>query len=211
MNVDIHGRSFDVAAEPADYWGWVKNGRYRREFEIWDGALTPESTFLDLGAWVGCFSLYASRVARSVVAVEPDPVAFPILEINTLPVTNIFRHRLAITGRTGTVEMGSGWLGASTTRVNPDGGGVATRWAEGHTFVVECTTLREFAARLDDPLAIKMDVEGSEENILEDLDFFRERKPVVYIEKHPFWWRKGETGHQLIEGLKRILGSKLYL
>lgn len=188
----MNGRSFEVAAEPADFWGWVREGRYDREWTILTSHLRPEHTFLDLGAWVGSHSLYASKIARRVVAVEPDPVAHAILARNVeLAEEPIEVFQMAIAGHAGVLTLGSGFLGASTTRTNPNAGAGIGAWEPGQTFETRCETLRGFAERhkLEDPLFIKMDVEGSEEDILEDLAFFRERKPIVYLEQHAWWWK----------------------
>jgi FkbM family methyltransferase len=192
----MNGRSFEVAAEPADFWGWVSEGRYDREWQILSNNLTPEHTFLDLGAWVGSHSLYASRIAGRVVAVEPDPIAYGILTRNVeLAEAPIEAFQVAITGHAGIVTLGSGLLGASTTRQNPLAGGGIGAWESGQTFEVPCQTLRGFVERLklEDPLFIKMDVEGSEEEILEDVEFFRERQPILYLEQHPWWWKDEKT------------------
>jgi len=198
-DVKINGKPFTVADEPADFWGWVERGNYNPEWARLDDFLKPEHTFLDLGAWVGSHSLYASRVASHIVSVEPDPVAFTILEqnlkLNGLPEP----HRLAIAGKEGVITLGSGFLGASTTRVNPREGGGIGAWEPGHQFDIPCTTLRQFVAReqLTGPLFIKIDVEGSEEDIIRDFEFFEEYRPVVYLSLHPFWWRSQETWKQL--------------
>lgn len=190
-NVTIGGKCFEVASEPADYWGWITEGRYDHEWAVYDKHLKPEHTFIDLGAWVGAHSLYASLIAKRIVSVEPDPVAYKILvenlsNLSPRPETHVLST--AITGHKGTVRIGSGFLGASTTRINPNAGGGIGAWEEGQQCEVPCETLRELCNQLPDPLFIKMDVEGAEELIFEDVEFFKERKPTLYIEFHPFWW-----------------------
>lgn len=201
MQVSIKEAKFEVQPEPADFWGWVNEGRYDKEWNLLSAYLRPEHTFLDLGAWVGSHSLFASRIARRVVAVEPDPVAHAILVKNVdFADSPIEVYQLAVTGHEGAVTLGSGLLGASTTRLNPNAGGGIGRWEPGQTFEAPCTTLREFVQKtqLEDPLFIKMDVEGSEEEILEDLEFFHEHKPVLYLEQHPFWWKDEAHTRKLI-------------
>lgn len=195
--ISIKGREFNVTPEPADFWGWVAQGKYDSEWELLERFLRPEDTFLDLGAWVGSHSLFASTITKRVVAVEPDPVAFRILQRNVGD-SDIAVCRHAVTGHTGFIELGSGYLGASTTRANPEAGNGIGPWEPGNLFEIECTTLREFAERLPDPLFIKIDVEGSEEQIFEDFDFFAERKPTVYLETHPFWWRREQQTWEAI-------------
>lgn len=207
MKVKIKDAEFEVQPEPADFWGWVAEGRYDSQWKLIDTLLRPEHTFLDLGAWIGSHSLYASRIASRVIAVEPDPVAFEILRKNVdFALSPIETYRQAIVGVDGPVTLGSGALGASTTRANPNAGGGIGAWEEGHSFQIWGGTLRNFASErcLEDPLFIKMDVEGSEEYILEDVNFFAEHKPILYLECHPWWW-KDETGTwKLIEEVSKV-------
>jgi FkbM family methyltransferase len=118
-------------------------------------------------------------------------------------------HRLAVCGHEGEIKLGSGWLGASTTRANPNAGGGIGAWDEAHTCTVPCTTLRNFCKDLLDPLFIKIDVEGSEETIFKDLKWFAERKPMVLVELHPFWWKDVNQTWQDFEALK-LLYKKQY-
>ena len=209
MQVKIKEHVFEVADEPADFWGWVSEGCYNKEFEELLKYLKPEHTFVDLGAWIGSHALLASTVARTAIAFEPDPVAFAILEKN-LP-ASIPAHRIAVSDREGFITLGSGYLGASTTRRNPAGGGGIGAWEEGHICEAPCLTLRQLVDKfnLKDPLFIKMDVEGSEEDIFRDLEFFAERKPTVVIETHPFWWRDKAATWGAIDKLTRIYAGKM--
>ena len=205
MKATIKGKTFEVASQPADYWHWIAEGRYNSEFEVYDRYLTPEHTFVDLGAWVGGHTLYASTIAQTLVAVEPDPVAYKILQENvkrwpTLP--------LAISDKAGVVTLGSGFLGASTTRVNPAAGSGIGPWVEGQTCEDECATLRELLKKFADPLFIKIDIEGSEEAIFTDLELFKERKPTVLVELHPFWWKDVSKTWQDFEALKALYPNR---
>lgn len=200
MKIHINNKPLEVAPEPADYWKWIAEGRYNHEWAVYDKFLRPDHTFVDVGAWVGAHSLYASTITKHpVVAVEPDPVAFAILQAN---VKDAHLWNRAITDKRGTVKMGSGWLGASTTRINPNAGGGIGPWVDGQTFDVECFTLRDLVKNLPDPLFIKIDVEGSEELIIKNEGLFAMRQPTVLIELHPFWWHDAPQTWQDFEVLK---------
>lgn len=210
MRVSIGSKEFEVADEPKDFWGWVAEGRYNSEWYILEKYVRPEHLFLDLGAWVGSHSLFASTITSSVLAFEPDPVAFAILEQNAQGgANNIAIHRGAIAGHEGMITLGSGLLGASTTRMNPEAGGGIGRWEPGQQFVASCTTLRKFVERsnLQDPLFIKMDVEGAEEQILTDIEFFEEHRPTLYLENHPWWWRDVEGTWKAIRKIAALYGK----
>jgi FkbM family methyltransferase len=208
MNVRILDKSFDVANEPADFWSWVNDGAYDSEWRLMQSSLRSDHTFIDLGAWVGGHSLYASTLCKTVYAVEPDPVAFQILYANTFHHPNITRDTVAITGYTGKIKLGSGLLGASTTRVNPNAGGGIGPWEPGQQFDADCMTLREFCADIPDPLFIKMDVEGSEEVILQDEDFFASRMPTLMLEVHPFWWKDVGRGWRSVDRIAKLYDMK---
>jgi FkbM family methyltransferase len=201
MIVKMLGEEFEVADQPADYWGWVSEGRYDHEWKVYAEHLKPEHTFVDLGAWVGAHSLYASRITTNVIAVEPDPVAWEILKEN-LKNTPAKLLKVAVSKKYGgIITLGSGVLGASTTRKNyrtNDG------WASIDTFDAPTVDLRTLVATLPDPLFIKMDVEGSEEDILADIDFFKERKPALLIELHPFWWNNESAGNAKLNKLRGV-------
>jgi FkbM family methyltransferase len=191
MEVKIKGKTFQVSSQPEDYWRWVGQGNYDREWTVYDEHLKPEHTFVDLGAWVGAHSLYAKDVAKQVISVEPDPEAVKILRKNLIMSFPGKWHSIyacAVTGEHGAVVMGSGLLGASTTRTNPNAGAGIGPWEEGQTFKVGCMPLAELVEDTEGPLFIKMDIEGSEEAVLKDLSLFANRKPIVLIELHPWWW-----------------------
>lgn len=215
--VGIKGKAFEVEDEPADFWGWVSKGNYNPEWDALDRFLRPEHTFVDLGAWIGSHSLYASTLAKQVMAVEPDPVAFSILQKN-IAGRSISAYRVAITGHEGVVTLGSELLGASTTRANKNEGGPIGAWEPGQQFDISCTTLRKFAQETGLPrspgtLFIKIDIEGCEEQILQDVEFFREHEPTVYLELHPFWWKNEHAGWNSVRAVadayKRVLNLRM--
>lgn len=203
MKVTIKGKPFEVASEPADYWGWIAEGRYDHEWRVYDAHLKPEHTFIDLGAWVGAHSLYASTIAKEVHAVEPDPVAYDILLQNVGTCKNVITFRKAVVSAAGFVKMGSGLLGASTTRTNPSAGGGIGAWSDDQQFDVFGMTVRDFVPS-EVKAFIKIDVEGSEEEILKDVSFFAERKPTLYIELHPFWWKDEAQTWKDFEAIKAL-------
>jgi FkbM family methyltransferase len=201
--VRIKDRLFE-ATNQDPYWGWITGGSYDHEWKAYDAYLTPEHSFVDLGAWVGGHSMYASRVAKRIDAVEPDPVAYDIMTANLelldpRPETHVYRCAV---GKEGTVTLGSAVLGASTTRENlAAGGGIG---AATETFVTQSVSLRKFCEGIPDPLFIKIDVEGSEEEMFKDAAFFAERKPTMLIELHPFWWKNEQRALGDFEAVKAL-------
>jgi FkbM family methyltransferase len=143
--------------------------------------------------------------------VEPDPVAFEILKRNVeLNRSDVELVREGIAGRDGMVEMGSGYLGASTTRMNPIAAEGIGAWEDGHRFEVHCSTLSGFVERheIKAPLFIKIDVEGAEGEIIRDsMDWIDENKPDMSIELHPGWWENPAAVRADLSRLTGIYGS----
>lgn len=200
-SLNIHGFTFNVLDEPADYWGWVESGHYGTDFATIKRFADPNATCIDLGAWVGADTLYASSLFKHVHAVEPDPVALEMLRQNIgfNNLSNVTIYGCAIAGESGTLTIGGSVLGCSCTRVTCDQNAVT----------IPAVTLREFCQDIPDPLFIKMDVEGSEAQILKDWEWFRERKPDLMLSTHMCWWKEtGSDGKAEYETITRV--GKLY-
>lgn len=204
MQVRILNRNLQVSSWPVDYCHWLEQGCYNREFEQYDKFLTAGHTFVDVGAWVGAHTLYAQGICERVISVEPDPVAFEILKQNTPGAI-----QKAISDVPGVVKLGSGFLGASTTRLNPAAGSGIGPWEDGHVFRIESITLRELVKDLPDPLFIKIDVEGAEERIFKDVALFAERKPTVLVELHPWWWEDPTQALKDFEAVKSLYSNPI--
>jgi FkbM family methyltransferase len=186
--VVIRGETFQVAKEPADFWGWVDNDKWEPYlFTFLKMVLTPETTLIDIGAWVGPATLYAARLCKKVYALEPDPVAYDILrtniEANWIMTTdygrNIETFPLAIMSHLGKVSLGASGLGCSVSRTS----------CIDNSFSAPCTSVSAFVEehKISGPLVIKIDVEGAEDRVFLD-PFFLEHKPTLIVSLHPAWW-----------------------
>ena len=199
--VNIHDFNFSVEPDPKDYWDWIEQGLYRAEIDTIKRFSGPDVTFIDVGAWVGAYALYASRLYKQVYAIEPDPVAFRILARNWCANKHgdVIIREQALMGHCGTTKMGGSILGCSCTRET----------CAENSVTVPCTTLREFCKDIPDPLFIKMDTEGAEAKILQDWEFFAERKPDLMLSTHLCWWKEGGSdGKAEYESISRV--GKLY-
>ena len=200
-SVDIQGFTFQVEPEPGDYWGWIENGHYHADFESIERFASPDVTCIDAGAWIGAYTLYASKKFKHVHAIEPDPVAFDILLINVdaNKPNNVTLYEGALMGHKGTMTIGSTILGCSCTRES----------CKLNAVTVPCISLREFCKDIPGQLFIKMDVEGAESQILKDWQFFAERKPDLMVSTHLEWWKEsGSNGWEEYGTISRV--GKLY-
>ena len=200
--VTKNGQKFLVNDPPSypEFWTLVENGKWEPDtFDIFDWYLKHNTTYVDIGAWIGPTLMYASRLVTDgeCYGFEPDPAAHRMLqahlELNKVRCTVA---NLAVNSYDGDVRMGSEMLGNSETRMG----------FSPNSFGVSCQTLSTLARRFSwrDPLFIKMDVEGGEEEILSSsLDFFARKLPTLYVSLHPWLFkdpdRMGRTINSLTE------------
>lgn len=83
-NISFMVEDSEELHQAVDYNFWSKQyaGWEPATFRILDKYLSKEKDYLDIGAWVGPTAIYGSFLSGSVVAVEPDPIAFKILNKN---------------------------------------------------------------------------------------------------------------------------------
>lgn len=167
-----------------------------------DGA----ESVVDIGAWVGPMTLFMSKLARRVYAIEPDPVAYAELLANmsvNAGTINIIPINAALDATDGWALFGgNGQLGnaESTLLINDasfilEGGmlkdDVENRtmlYRQGQQIKVRSMTPDTLIAIYDgwvDVNFIKMDIEGGEVYVLPALEnFLRTRQPVLFISLH---------------------------
>jgi spore maturation protein CgeB len=143
--------------------------------------LQPGSTFVDLGAHIGYFSLLAARSVGPtgrVFAFEPTPATREVLKSNVAH--NGFEQIVrvapfAVAETPGTVRF-------RTFPNSSESNGVAPE-AETGNLLVECTSLDAFFAELDWPRVdvIKMDVEGAELSALRGMRELSNRNPQLSL------------------------------
>jgi FkbM family methyltransferase len=147
--------------------------------------IKPGAIVLDIGACCGLTTIEFGRLvgdAGHVYAFEADPENFAALQMNLKQsgAANITIENLAVWKETGEIKFqADGTAGASVSDVSPRSGSLVT---------VKSITLADYLARrnltrLD---VLKIDVEGSEEEILaSSRDVLAKFRPNVIVELHP--------------------------
>lgn len=160
-SVEHRGRSWQMVDENK-HTAWILG----EELPVWEvdtfdtiDEFVKGGVYVDVGAWIGMFVLYAAPLASHVYALEPDPVARDMLHRNLAlnDIRNVTVIGSALWSHDGTVELHSHeMLGDSMT--GPSRHGVP------FTFPAMSTdTLRQLAGTPD---LVKVDTEGSESYIL---------------------------------------------
>lgn len=186
----LYGHAFPVAAGPGAglmivaerrALAWL-SGRVEPEVQ---GALVehlrPGSTFVDVGASIGFYTLLAGRLvgsSGSVIAFEPQPLAAQSARqnatLNALSMVQVVEA--AVGGYTGEAALRG--IGKATAFVGPEG--------DPHALRVKTTTLDDhFATSPRVPTLVKIDVEGQERDVVVGMTrLLAEASPVLVIETH---------------------------
>jgi FkbM family methyltransferase len=176
-------------------------------FDIVKRYADPHKSFIDVGAWNGVVSLYASHLYNNVIAIEPDINAFDKLtkNINLNSCLNVTCQNLALSNANASSILNLSRAGDSMSSLLPredllfpivDVQGVETRTFK---YVVSWFNM-EIGF-------IKMDIEGGELLVIPDMiDFLSENKTPIYISFHPFWFPEESKGHQILWLAEALFG-----
>lgn len=197
---DMGGEPRAVPAWWADRDGWAfwddyDAGRWERATHACiRNLVTPGSTFVDIGAWIGPVTLWAVPLAARVVAVEPDPVARACLVANTAACTNV-----TVVGDAVGPETGAGafvahreGFGSSMSRLAA-GVQLDDVWDLDVTETVATVTVPDLFEReqVSDCSLVKLDIEGSEADILDSVCPFLVGLGVpLLVSMHEPWWSR---------------------
>jgi FkbM family methyltransferase len=185
--VTLGGHVFNVAPRNADraaFWrkaeagGW-EDSTLRFVCDTTDAG----TTFIDIGAWIGPVSLVAGARAKRVIAIEPDPVAAAELEelvaLNSVPIEV---WHAGIDGAAGSLKLFAK-TGFGDTMTSSLGDPTA------QSIDVAAVSFADISAALAQPagkIVVKMDVEGHEFAVAEQLvAFARRHKALLNLSLHP--------------------------
>lgn len=172
-----------------DFWKKFEVNKWENEtIQIIEKYVTSETYFIDIGAWIGPITLYASKFASKIIAFEPDPVAHSILKKNVeLNVNSDFYKKinlnsLAISGNDqDSIDLYSSEFGNSGTSAILDN--------NLKKISVDTISLSEVINKFNlknEKLFIKIDVEGYEYELLKNnIDLIKNLNCNIYFSLHP--------------------------
>jgi FkbM family methyltransferase len=150
--------------------------------------LTPGAVFVDVGANWGYFTLVAAAAVGAhgrVVAIEPDPRMFESLAENVRlggfdRVTPIAAAAASAVGRGRLTGFDPGSLNRGVSRLGDEAGG-------GPLFDIDCVTIDGLTGGLPCVDLVKIDVEGSEDLVLDGMrdGLASGRYRAIVLELHP--------------------------
>lgn len=190
----VEQREIDTATTE-DFWTDHYAKWEPETFRALDLFLNNQKDFLDIGAWVGPMSLYASFLSRNVISVEPDTTAFSLLKenialnsinnINAINKACSFKEKIYMDARVC-------WGSSMTT---------STEEKSANTQEVDCISVDELL-KLGSFSLIKIDIEGYEESIIpESIDLIKDIP--LYLSFHLPFFTKENSVEKLIESLNK--------
>lgn len=162
---------------------WVYKEIFVEECYRWWKEAKP-NTIVDLGANIGLASMYyrAQYPEAKIVCVEASPVTAQKLKQNLQRDGRIRIESVAVAGSAGHVEM---WIDAnSAAQLNSSitGRDTGAAYSNFHSVVVEAKTLDSLIPEHVD--LMKVDIEGSEYDVLRAACVQPERVAAIVVEVH---------------------------
>ncbi|WP_420586717.1 FkbM family methyltransferase [Ruegeria sp.] len=180
---NLNGEPFRLDPYHSKFWRRASAGAWEPDtFAVLDEYLSPNSDYLDIGAWIGPTVLYGARRARQVWCFEPDPTAFRHLawNLDLNGISNVSAFGVALSDQFGVARMASvrGEPGDSTSSLLHDA-------AHGTDALTIAWDQFEGANDLSGVSLVKMDIEGAEFFVLPSLLPWLQRvRPALYLSLH---------------------------
>lgn len=135
--------------------------------------------FLDIGAYIGYFSLLAANLGAQVLAIEPNPKCFELLD------RSLKENQLEIMFRPEAISNTRGAFTLNTQAVQNKGESFLVLPNEAGGPMVQVDRLKNVLSPLWQPDIIKVDIEGEEWNAIQGSPEIFENAKVVIFEYSP--------------------------
>ena len=192
IEVAVGDLRFRVVPEPdaryGAFWPLLSSGEFEpATVAVLTSRLGPGTTFVDVGAWIGPFTLLAAALGARVVAYEPDPMAFASLvrnvALNPTLSSRIELHQRAVSARGGTLVLDGGVHGLGNGRSHLSGRATAGL-AAATVATIGATALATVAAHAECTV-LKIDIEGGEFAVVPRLArYLRAHRPTLLLSLH---------------------------
>jgi FkbM family methyltransferase len=196
MNITLRGVDLTVGSSQNDrYWQLIAQGQWEPQtFRIFERFLDHNSSYIDLGAFIGPTLLYGCQIAKRAYAIEADPIAFRELkanvDLNRHVTGNVHLSEVCIARHSGIVSIGScGQGGDSVSSLLF--GNRKTHWT------VPARSFDDYVREnaVTDCNFIKIDIEGGEYQVLPTMfGYLKQNKPTLHLSLHPCHLGKKKIG-----------------
>ena len=149
--------------------------------------LNDSDIVADIGAYVGEYSIWASKKAKKIYAYEPTPHTFKILEMNKKPNMEIFNSAVVGNDNKHINLFISKGIGVTNSTVK----------SQSKTDIIKVNAIK-YENAIKDATVVKIDVEGGEYSF----DIIQPQLRAVILEFHPIVkkpWQK--WAYQIMKNL----------
>jgi FkbM family methyltransferase len=169
MKYPIIATEFDV--NPSPFWDTLERGKWeldciRKLVQV----IKPTDTIIDVGAWIGVYTLLFSHLAKQVIAFEPSDDSRNILleNLERNHIKNVIVEPYAISDIKGEALLYPYNPKELDTTLGLSMSNMINRKGSGEPTLVKTITLDEYGVK---PNGIKIDVEGYESKVLSRCHF----------------------------------------
>lgn len=188
MKVKIKNIELEVEND-VTFWNNISNWE-PFSFDIIDKFIN-NNTFIDVGAWNGVLSLYASFKAKEVHSFEPDKIAYDNFCKNKLlnNKVNILINNVAASNNDGNANLYVRSFGDSVSSLIERKDGYHSNTIDS----VKTIKFVKYLSGIENIGLIKIDIEGGEEILIPDMKQYIEiNKIPMYVSFHPNWFTNKE-------------------
>jgi FkbM family methyltransferase len=192
FDITYHGETVTLADLPEyrKFYGKLESGLWEpRTFRTLSEQLGPDITYIDIGGWIGVTPFWASRRARRVIVVEPDPKCRGILKALLPRYPNVSLTECALSPQSCLTLNAVDDFGSSETSALDIGN-------KGCSVDVPGCSMAELLRQAGPgPVFVKIDIEGYEYKIAKELKALdRPQVRGVQLAVHPGLYEKSLSG-----------------
>ena len=179
------------------FWKNIYSQWENETFEIFDKYLSKDKIFIDIGGWIGTTAMYGARNSKHVYAIEADKYSVNDMMINLkINCTNNFTLINKAIYNVDNIKIKFGKniflenskMNDSTSQIYSDDVNT-NEYYLAETITIE-SIIEKYQINIYEISLIKVDIEGGEENILNELFDIRVKYSVpLYISFHYSWWK----------------------
>lgn len=191
--------------DETDLWGFLQNNEYEpQETELVKKIVKPDMVCLDIGANIGYYSILMGKLGAEVYAYEPEPTNFELLQKNVkennLDRVNCKNYALSPSSKNDTLYLCDASHGMHRM--------FKSRFCD-KSIKVNIASIHPD----HDCDFVKIDVEGSEKDVLQVLyGCIQNKRPIMLIEFHPpTFEEKGDDPESIYLLIKKALDYEIYL
>jgi FkbM family methyltransferase len=175
-----------------NYSGWENEA-----FKVFDKYLSKDKIFVDIGGWIGTTAMYGARKSKHVYSIEANNHSLNDMMVNlTTNCTNNFTLINKAIFNVDNIKINFGKnIFLQNSKINDSTSQIYSHDIfTNEYYLVETITIdniiEKYKINVYEISLIKVDIEGGEENILNELfDIHVKYSVPLYISFHYSWWK----------------------